>query len=387
MTQKDHKTENNKVSNPTDKSNRKAKTQKIKHHQVNEKITNPTKNSSGFRKYFSAEAGFNISWSSVFAGVVTFFSILVLLSLIGSAIGFGLVEPTSGDPFSGVGIGVLIWTVITMVLSFMAGGFVAGIASRRVGVLHGFLTWATSLILMLIMLTMVTTTAITSVGNLFGSAFSMVGDGVSSVTTVITDTVETSIESASEKLGEVNTDELQVQIKDVLEDTETPELQPEYLENQLKEAGDEIAQAGKDVLLNPDDAEEIIADLTASLQEKAQVIGDAVDRDAIAKSVSANTDLTEAEAEKATENIYNELQTASQQTQESINEASKYIEESKQKINQMVEEARVQAEAAADATAKASVWAFTGLTLALILTSLSGLWGSNFVEEHDEETM
>ena len=76
--------------------------------------------------------------------MVTFFATLALLSLIGSAIGFGVVEPTSNDPLAGVGTGVLIWTVITMILAFLAGGFVAGVASRRVGVLHGFLTWATS---------------------------------------------------------------------------------------------------------------------------------------------------------------------------------------------------------------------------------------------------
>ena len=97
-------------------------------------------NIKGFRRYLVTEAGFNVSWASIFAGVVTFFATLAVLSLIGSAIGFGVVEPTSSDPFEGVGIGVLIWTIITMVLAFMAGGFVAGMASRRVGMLHGFLT-------------------------------------------------------------------------------------------------------------------------------------------------------------------------------------------------------------------------------------------------------
>lgn len=88
-----------------------------------------------------AKAGFNISWSAVLAGVVTFIALLLTLSLVGSAIGFGIVEPTSSNPLDGVGTGVLIWTIVSFVLSLGAAGFVAGFTSRRVGLVHGFLTW------------------------------------------------------------------------------------------------------------------------------------------------------------------------------------------------------------------------------------------------------
>ena len=344
-------------------------------------------NVKGFRRHLVAEAGFNVSWASIFAGVVTFFATLAVLSLIGSAIGFGVVEPTANDPFSGVGTGLLIWTVVTVVLAFMAGGFVAGMAARRVGMLHGFLTWATSVLLLLVMLTYVTTTAFSAVGTLFGNAFSIVGDGATSVASGIENVAKDSFDNITGNLEDVDTDELQGQVEEVLKDTDTPELQPEYLNSQLAQSRDEVTQAGKDLLLNPDNADQILTSLTDSLQERAQTIGDAVDRDAIAKSVSANTDLNEAEAKEATDNIYEGLQTASQKTQETLDEASVRIEEAKQQIDQTIEDARVQAERAADATSKASIWAFVGLVLALILTTLSGIWGSNFVEVRDEEVM
>lgn len=344
-------------------------------------------NIKGFRRYLVTEAGFNVSWASIFAGVVTFFATLAVLSLIGSAIGFGVVEPTSSDPFEGVGIGVLVWTIITMVLAFMAGGFVAGMASRRVGMLHGFLTWATSVLLLLLMLTYITTTAISGVGSLFGSAFSLVGDGASAVASGVETVVEKGIDNANVNLDGVNTDEVEGQINEILRDTETPELQPGYLNNQLKEASDEVTQAGKDLILNPENVDQILSDLTNSLQEKAKTIGESVDREAIANSVSANTDLNDAEAKEATDNIYNGLQTASKQAQESIDKASQSIEEAQQEIEETIEEARVQAEKAADATAKASIWAFVGLILAMILTTISGIWGSNFVVVRNEETM
>ena len=344
-------------------------------------------NLKDYRTHLIGEAGFNISWSAIIAGVVTFFASLAVLSLIGSAIGFGVVKPTASDPFSGVGTGILIWSVITMILAFMAGGFIAGMAARRVGMLHGFLTWATSVLLLLVMLTTITTAAVSGVGTLFGNAFSLIGDGVSSVASGVESVVEKGIDSATESLGEVNTDEVQGQINEILKDTQTPELQPDYLNNQLKEAGNEVTQAGKELLLNPDNADKILASLTESLKEKAQTIGNSVDRDAIAKSVSANTELNEAEAEEATDNIYNGLQTASKQAEESINEASKRIDEAKVQIDQTIKDARVQADKAANATAKASIWAFIGLVIAMVLTTVSGILGSNFVETRNEEIM
>lgn len=344
-------------------------------------------NTTGYRRHLVAEAGFNISWSSIFAGVVTFFASLAVLSLIGSAIGFGVVQPTDSDPFAGVGIGVLIWTLVTLILAFMAGGFVAGMAARRVGMLHGFLTWATSVLLLLVMLGYIATTAVSAVGTLLGSAFSLAGDAATSVASGLETVVTEGVESATKNLDGVNTDEVQGQINDILKDTETPELQPDYLNNQLKETTNEVTEAGKELLVHPENADQILTSLTDSLQQRAQTIGDAVDRDAIAKAVSTNTDLSEAEAKEATDNIYNGLQTASQQAQEAIDGASQQIQEAKQQIDQTIEEARIQAEKAADATAKASLWAFVGLVLALILTTISGILGSNFVGARNEEIM
>lgn len=341
----------------------------------------------GLRGNLIAEAGFNISWPSIFAGTVTFFATLALLSLIGSAIGFGVVEPTSSDPMAGVGTGVLIWTIITLILAFMAGGFVAGVSSRRIGILHGFLTWATSVLILVVMLATLTTSAISAVGNLLGNAFSIAGSGAASIGSSVGDLVESSVDTALDNLGDINTDEVEMQMKDILRDTETPELQPGYLNDQLKEAGDEVVEAGKNVLLNPEDTEKIATELIDSLKAKATKIGESVDRDAVANSVAANTDLTEAEAQEATDNIYNGLQKASKEAERALNKASQNIERAKVKIDQTVEDARVQAERAADATSKASIWAFIGLAIALVLTSMSGVWGSNYVRTHNEEKM
>lgn len=108
-----------------------------------------------FNRYLGAgdkEAGYNLSWGAVFAGVVTFIALIITLGFIGNAIGFGTVSPKASDPMSGVGTGLLIWTVIQLILSFLGAGFVAGVTARRVGVVHGFLTWAVSTIATFILL-------------------------------------------------------------------------------------------------------------------------------------------------------------------------------------------------------------------------------------------
>lgn len=335
----------------------------------------------------NAEAGFNISWASVIAGVVTFLALLITFSLVGSAIGFGQVEATSNNPLDGVGTGLLIWTVVAFVLSLCAAGFIAGVTSRRMGTIHGFLTWATSIIVFVLMLSYVTSGIFSVAGTALGNIFSVAGKSVETVASGAGDLISKSFDQVVGSVGEVDSKELEGQVKEILKDTDVPELQPNYINNQLKEASSEITEAGKEIALNPDNADQIIKQTTGSLQKRAEALTDAADKEAIAEAVSKNTDLTQAEADEATDNIYNGLQEASTQAQQKLDEASKQIEKAQQELDKQIEEARIKADEAADATAKASMWGFVALILGMILTSVAGLLGSNFVTDRNEERM
>ncbi|MGB6178341.1 hypothetical protein [Carnobacterium sp.] len=335
----------------------------------------------------TAEAGFNISWASVIAGVVTFLSLLITFSLVGSAIGFGQVEATSNNPLDGVGTGLLIWTVVAFVLSLCAAGFIAGVTSRRMGIIHGFLTWATSVIIFVLMLSYVTSGIFSVAGTALGSIFSVAGKSVETVASGAGDLISKSFDQVIGDVGEVDSKELEGQVEEILKDTDVPELQPNYINNQLKEAASDIADAGKEIALNPDNADQIIKKTTDSLQKRAETLTNAADKEAIANAVSENTDLTQAEADEATDNIYNGLQEASTQAQERLDEASNQIEKAQQELDKQIEEARIKADEAADATAKASMWGFVALLLGMILTSVAGLLGSNFVSNRNEERM
>lgn len=342
----------------------------------------------GFRDYLGAnerEAGYNLSWGSIFAGVVTFIALFMTFSLIGSAIGFGMVEPTSNNPLDGVGTGLMIWTVVTLILSLFGAGFVSGVAARRVGLVHGFLTWATSMIVTIVMLSYVTIGAFSVVGSLLGNIASAVGSGVENVASGTADVASKAFDEITGNMGDINTDQLETDVRDVLKDTDVPELQPNYLQDQVSDATSDITDAGEKIATDPNKADEIIDDLSTKLKDRATKISDSVDEEAISNAVAKNTDLNQQEAQEATQNIVNGLQKASDEAQQQIETAQQNLEQAKQDIDQAVKDARKKADEISDATAKASIWGFIAMVLGLVLTSIGGMVGANLVKTADHE--
>lgn len=342
----------------------------------------------GFRDYLGAnerEAGYNLSWGSIFAGVVTFIALFMTFSLIGSAIGFGMVEPTSNNPLDGVGTGLMIWTVVTLILSLFGAGFVSGVAARRVGLVHGFLTWATSMIVTIVMLSYVTIGAFSVIGSLLGNIASAVGSGVENVASGTADVASKAFDEITGNMGDINTDQLETDVRDVLKDTDVPELQPNYLQDQVSDATSDITDAGKKIATDPNKADEIIDDLSTKLKDRATKISDSVDEEAISNAVAKNTDLNQQEAQEATQNIVNGLQKASDEAQQQIETAQQNLEQAKQDIDQAVKDARKKADEISDATAKASIWGFIAMVLGLVLTSIGGMVGANLVKTADHE--
>lgn len=106
----------------------------------------------------------NVSWGAIFAGVVTFLGISILLAIGASAMGL--------QGSSGTATG--IFSVIGLIIAFLAAGYVAGALGVRAGIFHGFATWATSLIATLVLAGWIGASAL---GGVFG-AFGNVADSV-----------------------------------------------------------------------------------------------------------------------------------------------------------------------------------------------------------------
>lgn len=344
-----------------------------------------------FNRYLGAgdkEAGYNLSWGAIFAGVVTFIALMITLGFIGNAIGFGTVSPKASDPMSGVGTGLLIWTVIQLILSFLGAGFVAGVTARRVGVVHGFLTWAVSTIATFILLSVATVSILSSVGSFFGQVAQTAGQTVESVSSSAADSISNGVNALTDQINvdQADIQNLESNVNEVLRDTDIKELQPEYLKGQLQAATDDISQAAKDLVSNPDNSDAIFDQLSSQLQARTEIISENVDEQAVANALESNPDLSQAEAEQTTQNIVEGYNRAASEARQQIDQASQALDQTKAEAQDALAQLRNEANKASDNTAQASIWAFVGLLLGAILSSVGGFFGTKLVTEEAKES-
>ncbi|MDT2813709.1 methyl-accepting chemotaxis protein [Vagococcus carniphilus] len=327
------------------------------------------------------DRGYSLSWGAIFSGVVTFIALFFSLSLIGSAIGFGMFEPTSNEPLNGVGTGLLIWTLISLILSYLGAGFVSGVSASGVGLLHGFLTWCSSLIVMLFILSYMTIGVFSTVNSLLGNTTSAIGKGSEIVASGASDLVEKTFKEITSDLKKIDTDKLESTIEASLKDTKIPELQPDYLKNELSQATDDVKSAGEELVLHPENSDTIMTDLSNRLTDRVKKINDAIDEEAIANELVANSDLSQEEASKAAENITTELNKASKETANQIDKMRESIENSKEKIDESIKNTREITEDMSNTTSQASIWGFIIMVVGLVVTSLGGVLGSNYTKK------
>jgi plasmid maintenance system antidote protein VapI len=315
-----------------------------------------------------------ISWRSVFAGVVGVLAISILLSLLGVALGFALLDPESTtDITNGSGIAVTIWTLISLVVSLGLGGYIAGRLSGIDGHLHGFLVWALSLLVAIWFGAMtinnaarITGSALSSVTSAAGSVASGIGKGGLNLASVGTQAFEELVPLPDFK----NSDE---KLSVALQKTGIAELQPDYLKAQGEWAKEQIKTAAKDLVVHPDNSDQIIKNLSETLKQRAQSVSSSIDRDEVSKALAKNTDLTPAEADQAVNNYL-------VQQDEFFKNLDANIEQAKVKYAELKQQTREKAAAASNAAAKAALWSFIGLLIGLIVTVFAGKFGVQRVQ-------
>lgn len=143
----------------------------------------------------------NVSWGSIVAGVVTFLAVTVLLNLVTAGIGLG-----------GSGMAAGIWSIIALAIALAAAGFVAGALAVRSGLLHGFLTWATSLVVALALTVWLSTSLLGAVGGALSSATEALSG------TDVTQVVEDVQGNVDEEEAQQQADEAAAQAEQVAED-------------------------------------------------------------------------------------------------------------------------------------------------------------------------
>ncbi len=123
-----------------------------------------------------AETHRQIAWSAIFAGTVVALVVMLVLNLLGFAIGALILDPQTGDNLSGLGIGAGIWSLVATLIALFFGGWVAGRVAgnpdRGSSTLHGVVTWG---LFSLVAVSMMASAA----GGLVGGALGVVGKTLS----------------------------------------------------------------------------------------------------------------------------------------------------------------------------------------------------------------
>ena len=321
------------------------------------------------------KAGVNLSWRSIFAGLITFLALSILFSFISATIGLGVTDLTSPNPLDNVGIGLIIWTIISFIVSLGVGGYVAGLTANRAGAIHGFLTWALGLLAILYLATSTIGSAFNTLGSLMGVA----GDTIADVANISGDIVYNFSQEAFDSISDnlkIDTSELDKQVQDALKDSNIPELQPNYLQSQLDETITDIQNAAKAVIVDGKDANEELNGVYQNIENRLTTIGESLDEEKLSNAISENTDLTDAEADKAVENIKTSYEEAQEQ-------AKQLLADAETQLNQLMEDAEQTAEEVVETTndvmnetSKYSFITFIGLTLAAILATFAGKKGA-----------
>ncbi|CAN5651256.1 hypothetical protein BH10CHL1_BH10CHL1_26610 [soil metagenome] len=120
--------------------------------------------------------GDRVRWGAILAGLFAALTTLVVMSVLGLAIGLSSYD--AGDPLGNFGLGAGIWGIISALLAFLIGGWVAastaGARGRGNGILNGSMVWVVAIPLILYMLG-------SGLGSLLGTAGNVAATGVSAV--------------------------------------------------------------------------------------------------------------------------------------------------------------------------------------------------------------
>lgn len=342
------------------------------------------------RKFNFTELKGRVSWGSVFGGVMTVLAISILLSVLGTSIGLYMLDPLADHPASGIGTTVGIWSAVALIISMIAGGFVAGKLAGVDGMIHGFLVWATTLIFAAIVGVMLTIGAAKLTVNALGAVSSVAGNIISGAGSVVGSGISALSDQAKEHFGDIdfNTDikgeDIPQNIRKALAQSGIKELQPNYLQDQLKEVKSDLGKSVKKVIANPEDADNIINKFMDRLKKRTDKITQNIDRNDLAKAIANNTNLSKTEADKAIDQYIDMINKTTAEAKQQINNLEQSLKNAAQEWKEIKHEALIAADEATDAAAKSALISFFAILAGAILCSIAGSYGGKKTQDHVE---
>ncbi|XBS70800.1 CAP-Gly protein [Acerihabitans sp. KWT182] len=322
------------------------------------------------------------SWGAIMSGVITVLAISVLLSILGTALGFSIVEPYSDRPVSGVGTAVTIWSFVSILFSLACGGYVAGRLAGAAGISHGFLVWATTLILAIVISSFIIGGALRAAGGIIGSVAAATGGAASGMASSLADhkdglpgMINDSLEQMGLDTG-LPADQTPKNAAAALQNSNIEALKPDYLSKQLSAAKADVHHAVSAVMRNPDSADRIMGNLSDRLKQRVDGIADDIKRGDVHQALAQNSAMSAEEVNQATDSVMRYKQQTTAVVKERLEDLAQAVDKTRGEMEQWKDEARQQADAAAKTIAKSAVWSFIALLIGAVVGAYCGLWGT-----------
>ena len=293
-----------------------------------------------------------ISWGAIIGGTIIALVTQITLSLLGIGIGASTIHVQSGQTGSSLGSGSAVWLVLTILISLFAGGYVAGrlagFPTKQEGMLHGLITFGLVTLLSLYFLTTALGAIIGGAGAALGSILNVAGQGIASAAPKVAD-------AAQQKLGEQGIDlsNLQAQADELLRQTGKPQLQPENLQSQAKNAANQ--NTAQNTPANPTDQNASASDLINKLFSQGKDTLTAVDRDAAINVIVARTGKSREEAGQI------------------VDKWQATYQDARNKLEQAIQKSKEGADAAAKAATQAGLLGALAMALGAMVAAVGGM--------------
>lgn len=259
----------------------------------------------------NAVSPLRVSWSAVFAGGAIALASYLVLSVLGTAIGAGAMNPMAdGNPLQGFGTGAGVWLFISTLLSVAAGAWVAGRTAPTRGGLHGLLSWTLTTLLATWLLASLAGTVVGTAGNIAGKGLSLAADGVAAAAPSVSQGIK---EQLNKNGISLDWDNLEAQLNKTLAQSGKAELAPSSLEQQADQAQAQGESAGRVAAEDPTQAVDQLKQWFERVRKAGEPALSAADKQALVNIVAARTGKSQQEAQQVVDNYARAYQQAAEQ--------------------------------------------------------------------------
>ncbi|WP_208441473.1 TIGR04086 family membrane protein [Bartonella raoultii] len=321
-----------------------------------------------------------ISWSAIFAGLLTALATSICLSFLVAALGLSQMDFTSSNPFEGSFFSFGMSSLIVMLISLALGGFVAGRFAESSGTLHGFLTWA----LLTLLMTLQAIHVVSSTAKI-GAKAALEN---SSMIEKTIDSFKTNISPLLEKLNSedfaqfltknsdsgINFDQLGSELRTLLNKSDIPALNPERLKISYQAALSDIGEAITAFKKDPSHYRKTLKNIGERLSDRVEDLTEKFNRSDIINALTKDG-MSRADAQIAANEAIHVYQSAEEKTAKAIKVLEERAETLSDNLEDAIKGAKNTATKVTNTASNMGWWGFLGSLIGAAISSVLGYYG------------